>query len=104
MDKSQEEAVRILEAHIHDMDENIRNIRAIKEGAEILLEMFRIGSSRRDHMEHVRENRILELTEPLPLEKHHLKEERRMNIAKEMTDHPIWHKWHYIPSASAGRL
>lgn len=86
MEGNREEAVRILEAHIHDMDESIRNIRTIKEGVETLLEMFRTDSSCQDPMEHVQESRILELTEPLPLEKHHLKEELKMNLAKEMTE------------------
>lgn len=86
MDGNKEEAIRILEARIRDMNENLKTVHAMKKALEKLLELLYEDASDENYMDFVQEDTIVELTEFLPLEKHHLKGERKMSIAKEMVE------------------
>ncbi len=86
MEGSKEEAIRILEARIRDMNENVKTVHAMKKALEKLLELLYEDASDDNYMDFVQEGTIVELTEFLPLEKHHLKGERKMSIAKEMVE------------------
>ena len=86
MDGNKEEAIRILEARIRDMNENVKTVHAMKKALEKLLELLYEDASDENYMDFVQEDTIVELTEFLPLEKHHLKGERKMSIAKEMVE------------------
>lgn len=86
MDGNKEEAIRILEARIRDMNENVKTVYAMKKALEKLLELLYEDASDENYMDFVQEDTIVELTEFLPLEKHHLKGERKMSIAKEMVE------------------
>lgn len=86
MDGNKEEAIRILEARIRDMNENVKTVHAMKKALEKLLELLYEDASDENYMDLVQEDTIVELTEFLPLEKHHLKGERKMSIAKEMVE------------------
>ncbi len=86
MNGNKEEAVRILETRIRDMDESAASIRTMKEVLEKLLKMLCEDASDKNYMDFVQENTIVELTQFLPLERHHLKEEHKMSIVKEMVE------------------
>lgn len=86
MDGNKEEAVRILEAQIRNMNENAATVHAMKKALEKLLELLCEDASDKNYMDFVQEGTIVELTEFLPLEKHHLKGELKMSIAKEMVE------------------
>jgi len=86
MEGSREEAVCLLEERIREMKENASSIRAMIKGADRLLQMLRESTSEQQYMDLVQENAIVALTKFLPLEKHHLKEERKMSNAKEMVE------------------
>ncbi|MDE7248724.1 MAG: effector binding domain-containing protein [Lachnospiraceae bacterium] len=86
MEGNKEEAIRILEARIRDMNENVKTVHAMKKALEKLLELLYEDASDENYMDFVKEDTIVELTEFLPLEKHHLKGERKMSIAKEMVE------------------
>lgn len=86
MNGNKEEAIRILETRIRDMNESTISIHTMKKGVERLLKLLREDTSDKNYMDFVQENTIVELTEFLPLEKHHLKEEQKMSIAKEMVE------------------
>lgn len=86
MNGNKEEAVRILETRIRDMDESAASIRTMKEVLEKLLKMLCEDTSDKNYMDFVQENTIVELTQFLPLERHHLKEEHKMSIVKEMVE------------------
>lgn len=86
MDGNKEEAIRILEARIRDMNGNVKTVHAMKKALEKLLELLYEDASDENYMDFVQEDTIVELTEFLPLEKHHLKGERKMSIAKEMVE------------------
>lgn len=86
MDGNKEEAIHILEARIRDMDESAMTIHAMKKALEKLLELLHEDASDENYMDFVQEDAIVELTEFLPLEKHHLKGEKKMSIAKEMVE------------------
>lgn len=86
MEGNKEEAIRILEARIRDMNENVKTVHAMKKALEKLLELLYEDASDENYMDFVQEDTIVELTEFLPLEKHHLKGERKMSIAKEMVE------------------
>ncbi len=86
MNGNKEEAVRILETRIRDMDESAASIRTMKEVLEKLLKMLCEDTSDKSYMDFVQENTIVELTQFLPLERHHLKEEHKMSIVKEMVE------------------
>lgn len=86
MDGNKAEAVRILEAQIRNMNENAATVHAMKKALEKLLELLCEDASDKNYMDLVQEDTIVELTEFLPLEKHHLKGERKMSIAKEMVE------------------
>lgn len=86
MEGNRDEAIRILEARIHDMDDNIISVHAMKQALEKLLELLHENASDQDYMDLVHEDTIVELTEFLPLEKHHLKGDAKMSIAKEMVE------------------
>lgn len=86
MDGSKDEAIRILEARISEISESGQSIQIIKNGLERLLALFREDASDKSHMDFVRENTLVELTELLPLGKNHLKKERKMGIGKEMVE------------------
>lgn len=86
IDGNREEAICILEARIHAMDENAMSICTMKRVMEKLLKLLRDNASETNYMDLIQENAIVELTKFLPLEKHHLKEEYQMSIAKEMAE------------------
>ena len=86
MDGNKEEAIRILETRIRDMNENVKTVHAMKKALEKLLELLYEDASDENYMDFVQKDTIVELTEFLPLEKHHLKGERKMSIAKEMVE------------------
>ncbi len=86
MEGNKEEAIRILEVRIRDMNENVKTVHAMKKALEKLLELLYEDASDENYMDFVHEDTIVELTEFLPLEKHHLKGERKMSIAKEMVE------------------
>lgn len=86
MNGSREDAIHILEARIHDMNQSAVSIQAMKKGLERLLELLHADHSEKNHMDCVQENTIVELIAFLPLEKHHLKEELKMSSAKEMVE------------------
>lgn len=86
MEGNREDSICILEKRLQALDENAISIQTIKKGVEILLKMLRENTSEKNNMELVQENTIVELTKFLPLEKHHLKEEQTMSIAKEMVE------------------
>lgn len=86
MEGNKEEAIRILEARIRDMNENVKTVHAMKKALEKLLELLYEDASDENYMDFMQEDTIVELTEFLPLEKHHLKGERKMSIAKEMVE------------------
>lgn len=86
MEGNKEEAIRILEARIRDMNENVKTVHAMKKALEKLLELLYEDASDENYLDFVQEDTIVELTEFLPLEKHHLKGERKMSIAKEMVE------------------
>lgn len=86
MEGNKEEAIRILEVRIRDMNENVKTVHAMKKALEKLLELLYEDASDENYMDFVHEDTIVELTEFLPLEKHHLKGEQKMSIAKEMVE------------------
>lgn len=86
MDGNREDAVRILETQIQNMNENIISVQVMKKALERLLELLREDSSDKNYMDFVQENTIVELTNFLPLEKYQLKEERKMSSVKEMIE------------------
>ncbi|MDE6739134.1 MAG: effector binding domain-containing protein [Lachnospiraceae bacterium] len=86
MEGNREETIRILETRIQDMNENVHSVHAMKKALEKLLEMLREDTSDKDYMRFVQEDTIVELTEFLPLEKHHLKGAHKMSMAKEMVE------------------
>lgn len=86
LDGNKEEAIRILETRLYEMNQSVMSIQITKKILERLLELFREDSSDKSYMDFVQENMIMELSELLPLEKHHLKEEQKMSIAKEMVE------------------
>lgn len=86
MNGNKKDAIQILKAQIHAMDENALSINTIKKGLEKLLTLLSEDTSNKNYMDCIQENTIVELTECLPLEKHHLKEKSKMSIEKEMID------------------
>lgn len=86
MNGPREEAVRVLEERIRGADESAAAMRTIKRGLERLLELLREGPAGGNGLDLVRESALAELTGSLPLEKHRLKEEQNMRIAKEMVE------------------
>lgn len=85
MSGNREEAIRILEERIRDMNENAAAIQNMKKGLELLLKLLREDSSGQNCMNLVQNHAIVELTEFLPLQKHQLKEEITMSTAKSST-------------------
>lgn len=79
-------AVRILESRLRDMEENTVLLGTMRRALERLLELFREQEPDTKDIDFVQEDTIVELTGFLPLEKHHLKEERKMSNAKEMIE------------------
>lgn len=86
MEGNRDETILILEARIHDMDENVRSVQTMKKALEKLLSLLHEADAAKNYMDFVQEDTIVELTKFLPLEKHHLKEEPKMNISKEMVE------------------
>lgn len=101
MEGSKEDAVHILEAHIRDMNENAKSIQTMKSALERLLELFRQDVSRENYMDLVQETSIVKSLESLTPEKHHLKEERKMSIAKEMIDKGSCVRIVFLPPCTA---
>lgn len=87
---SKEEAIRILETHIREMNDHEAAFRRMKHALETLLKLLREGPSGQNYMELVQEDMIVEVTKLLPLTKHQLKEDTNMsaaeNNAKEMVE------------------
>lgn len=79
-------AVRILEDRLRDMEESTALLDNMKRALERLLELFRDEFTDGNYPDFVKEDTIVELTQLLPLEKHHLKEARKMDHAKEMIE------------------
>ena len=86
MTGSRDEAIRILEARIHDINESARSVGVIKTALERLLELLCEDVSARSYMDCMQEASVVALTEFLPLEKHHLKEEQKMSMGKELVE------------------
>lgn len=86
MNGNKEEAIHILETRIHDMNQSEVSIQTMKKGLERLLELLYEDNSEKNYMDCVQEHTIVELIAFLPLEKHHFKEESKMNHAKEMVE------------------
>lgn len=86
MEGNRDETILILETRIHDMDENVRSVQTMKKALEKLLSLLHKADAAKNHMDFVQEDTIVELTKFLPLEKHHLKGEQKMNISKEMVE------------------
>lgn len=86
MSGNREAAICILQEQIRDMDESVRAVDTMKNALERLLVLLQEDISEGDYMELVQEETVVELAELLPLEKHHLKEERKVNNVKEMVE------------------
>lgn len=84
LDGDTEEAILLLEKHIKEMDDTAISVQRIKNILEILLTQLK-QDVQKDVYTHLSQNQtVLELTETLPLLKHHFKEEKGMSEAKEI--------------------
>ncbi|MDE6622260.1 MAG: effector binding domain-containing protein [Lachnospiraceae bacterium] len=81
MDGNKEETIRILETRIHEMNETVTSVQTIRKALEKLLELLCEDDSDKNYMDIVQEDAIVELTEFLPLRKHHVKGEHQMSNA-----------------------
>lgn len=79
MDGNKEDTIRILETRIHDMNETVTSVQTIKKTLEKLLELLREDASDNNYMDIVQEDAVVELTELLPLKKHHVEGEPKMS-------------------------
>lgn len=86
MDGDKDEALRILDEQIRNMDESVTSVTTMKKALERLREILSAESHNSGYMELIQDHTITELTKLLPLEKHHFKEESKMSIAKEMVE------------------
>ena len=86
MNGSKEDAIAILKEQICEMNESEKSIHTMKSALERLLVLLSEDVPDRNYMEYVQKEAIVELTELLPLEKHHFKEVRKMDNVKEMVE------------------
>lgn len=85
MEGSREEAVRLLKADIAEREESAAAMDVMKRALERLLEWLETEPEA-GPVNFVQDDALIELTEPLPLKKHSLREEKRMRKAKEMAE------------------
>ena len=86
IDGDKEESIRILQAHIRDIDDGEAALRAMKKGLEGLLRLLCEDATGQSPTELMRESMVEEWTETLPLKKHQFKEEKAMRSEKEMAE------------------
>ena len=82
MEGTREDAVRILEARLRDMDESVEAVQTMRRALDRLLELLR--EKKADPMDTLDDPEAAELVRLLPMEKHQLKEEKKMSASKEM--------------------
>ena len=86
MEGNREEAVSILKRKIRDLDESEASLHTMKKGLEKLVKLLCEDTFAQSHLDCIQECSVVEFTNSLPLEKHHLKEERKTSVAKEMVE------------------
>ena len=84
MEGTREDAIRILEERLRDVDEGAETVRTMREALFRLLELLRTEEG--DPMEALDDPEAERLVRLLPMEKHQLKEEKAMSVTKEMIE------------------
>ena len=80
MEGTREDAIRILEERLRDVDQGAETVRAMREALSRLLELLRAEEG--DPMEVLDDPEAERLVRLLPMEKHQLKEEKAMSVTK----------------------
>ncbi len=83
LEGDREQAIRILEDQIRDVRQSAASVKQIRDALEKLLELLQRETFAENHLDTISEAELLKMTEFLPLEKYHLKEERGMEQMKE---------------------
>ena len=86
MDGTREDAVRILQERLRGLDESAEAVRTMREALKKLLELIRESAYAGDPMGLLSEPEAAELVRLLPMERHHLKEEKKMSETKQMIE------------------
>lgn len=84
MDGTGEDAVRILRERLRDMDESVETAEAMRSALKKLLELIQAEAG--NHMDSLSAPAVAELVQLLPMEKHHLKEEKKVSETKQMIE------------------
>lgn len=82
MEGTREDAVHILEERLRDMDESAETVQTMRAALNRLLELLREEDG--DPMDALSGSEAAEMVRLLPMEKHQLKEEKKMSASKEM--------------------
>lgn len=83
LDGDRQEAIQILEEQIREVSESAASVQRTGDALEKLLALLQREIFVGNYLDTLSEEELLKMTELLPLEKHHLKEERAMEQKKE---------------------
>lgn len=83
LDGDRQEAIQILEEQIREVSESAASVQRTGDALEKLLALLQREIFVENYLDTLSEEELLKMTELLPLEKHHLKEERAMEQKKE---------------------
>lgn len=84
MEGTREDAVRVLEERLRNMNESVKAVQTMHRALERVLELLRETDS--DPAELLDDSEAAALMQMLPIERHQLKEEKSMGISKEMIE------------------